>query len=39
MQRKFIYSAMQSKLQSQKSSLQDYVDKIAAMEKEAEKIK
>lgn len=29
---------MQSKLQSQKSSLQDYVDKIAAMEKEAEKI-
>lgn len=29
---------MQLKIQSQKTSLQDYVDKIAAMEKELEKI-
>ena len=29
---------MQTKLQAQKSSIQDYVDKISAMEKEVEKI-
>jgi len=32
------YNAMQLKIQAQKSSLQDYVDKISAMEKELEKI-
>ena len=31
-------SAIQLKIQAQKSSLQDYVDKISAMEKELEKI-
>ena len=31
-------SAMQLKIQAQKSSLQDYVDKISAMEKELQKI-
>ncbi|XP_065071676.1 kinesin-like protein KIF11 [Rhopilema esculentum] len=32
------YTEMQTKLQAQKSSIQDYVDKISAMEKEVEKI-